>query len=505
MEIIAIVSVLVAFVVGFYAYRQRIVAVEYRFLVRDKDRMIASLYQDIAAKDSEIQKLNVDVTRCDELLLDTRKSISSQTSAIQSLELENRQQEQRITTLVQTIREAELESLQSKALYQTLSTVAYDVVFVLNEDSIIIAINNAAEQLFGDRNPIGEQLTDIIDSPDLEDIILNAFRETDDLEHQLMINNRYYRARTQVMRYDNFHVFIGIALQDITELVKLNRSRRDMVANISHELRTPIANIRLIIESLFYDQDRPKRKASIASIRDISRETDTLLWLVQELLDLSMIESGQAILKMVPNNLRDIVDDTVERLADQLKAKDLTVVKHVPKQLIILCDYEQTRRVILNLMRNSIKFSPEGESITIDATSDGDDIRISVFDNGPGVPDKETVRIFERFYQVDTARTKREGSGLGLAISKHIVEAHGGKIWAEGNSKGSGGRFLFTLLDAQAGQYEISVDDMRGQHDGGLEMLQSSHSKKQPNDEELEIEFVDDDELLGDDNPMHYE
>lgn len=377
-----------------------------------------------------------------------------------------RDSERVITNLPEQIALIERDSQQSKALFSTISYVAYDLVFVLDENLAVIALNKAADALFGTLHPIGEPLFDIIDSPDLADIIARAGSEDDSLEEQVVINRCYYRVRTQVMRYSDNESFVGVAMQDITQLVRLNRARRDMVANISHELRTPIANIRLIIDGLFHEQDRPKRKASIASLKDIARETDQLLRLVQELLDLSMIESGQAIMKLLPVRLLTVVEDTVDRLSDQLHQRHLTIAVHVPERIVVLCDYDQTRRVLTNLIRNAIKWSPQNDAITVSAAIEGEDVRISIFDNGPGVPENQRERIFERFYQVDTARSGGEGSGLGLAISKHIVEAHGGRIWAEGNNQGSGGRFMFTLLNATELEEENPMD--RGQHDAIL-------------------------------------
>jgi two-component system phosphate regulon sensor histidine kinase PhoR len=258
--------------------------------------------------------------------------------------------------------------------------------------------------------------------------------------------------RAQVIRR-NGNLFIGLAMQDVSELVRLNRARRDMVANISHELRTPIANIRLIIDSLFHEQDKPKRKESTSALRAIARETDSLLWLVQELLDLSMIESGQAILRMVETPVASMVDEAIERVQDQSDAKEIEIFNRVPKEIEVLADRDQVRRVLINLIHNAIKWSPPGEKIMIGAERVGDEVLVSVRDRGPGVPEDHRERIFERFYQVDPSRSVGDGTGLGLAICKHIVEAHGGYIWVEDNPEGKdgkGGNFMFTLPAAEA-------------------------------------------------------
>lgn len=399
----------------------------------------------------------------DQTLVSVQHNLVNAEHLAQDLRTDLVKQEHLIAELRQQIATTERESLQSKALFTTIANVAYDLVFVLDADLTIIASNRSAASFFGQVSPIGEKLTQIIEAPDLDLIVQRAFDEEESLEEQFTYKGQYYKVRTQVIRYQDDGAFVGVALQDITQLVRLNRSRRDMVANISHELRTPIANIRLRIDSLFHDEDKPKRKASIQSLRDIGQETDALEKLVQELLDLSMIESGQAIMKLVPLRLIEIVEEAIERLQDQLDDKRLTMVLHVPQKLEVFADRDQARRVFVNLIRNAIKWSPEGDAITISAQVTGEDITVSIYDNGPGVPENQRERIFERFYQVDTARTKREGSGLGLAICKHIVEAHGGQIWAEGNSQGSGGRFMFTLLNATPEEPQSEMD--RGQHD----------------------------------------
>jgi two-component system phosphate regulon sensor histidine kinase PhoR len=355
-----------------------------------------------------------------------------------------------VEELEKRLAELEKQSAYTKALLLTMANCAYDALIVMNEQRQIIAINDRAEALFGRTRPIGESLLDVTGSPELETMIEDTLANREEvLEEQVRIGEQAYRVRTQVIIRDNYS-FICLALEDVTELVRLNRARRDMVANISHELRTPIANIRLIIDGLFLESDKPKRKKSINSLRAIALETDSLLWMAEELLDLSMIESGQAIMRMIEVTAHEIVDDAVERMLDQSDSKSLDIVYDVPADLMTLCDPEKIRRVLVNLIHNAIKWSPPGETIVVNARPDGDEVLFSVIDNGPGVPDDQTQRIFERFYQVDSSRSMSEGTGLGLAICKHIVEAHGGRIWAVGNSKQRGGHFYFTIPAGEA-------------------------------------------------------
>jgi two-component system, OmpR family, phosphate regulon sensor histidine kinase PhoR len=331
------------------------------------------------------------------------------------------------------------------ALALTLANSAYDALLVVDAEQKIIAINDSAEVLFERSRPIGEQLVDVTNAPELEMMVADALEyQEETFEEQVNIERRTYRVRCRVIQREG-NQFIGLALQDISELVRLNRARRDMVANISHELRTPIANIRLSIDSLFHEQDKPKRKASITALKDIARETDSLLWLVQELYDLSMIESGQAIMRLQETPLVTIVQEALERMEDLGSEKELHLIHAVPDDMIVLADRDQVRRVLLNLIHNAIKFSPPKGKILITAAPQGEDVVVSVTDDGLGVNEDYVERIFERFYQVDSARSGGEGTGLGLAICKHIVEAHDGRIWAESNRLQSGGHFHFTL------------------------------------------------------------
>jgi two-component system, OmpR family, phosphate regulon sensor histidine kinase PhoR len=371
--------------------------------------------------------------------------------------------EQQVKTLRQQLsdqddREAlKAEFSRKRALMLTLANVSYDAAIVVNPECEIIAINDSGEKLFPAETYLGRKLIDVTQVQELSMMVNDALiNEEEEFEEQLTIDDANYRVRAKVYRRDDVHM-IALAIHDITTLVRLNRARRDMVANIGHELRTPIANIRLHIDGLFHDQDKPKRKDSIYTLRAIAKETENLLWLVQEMSDLSMIESGQSIVRLIDHSLTEVVDDALERMGDRAENAKIQLVRHIPEKLRVLCDRDLIQRVFVNLIHNAIKWSPKDEAVTISASNGGDEVMISVLDNGPGVPPDAVDRIFERFYQVDSSRSGREGSGLGLAICRHIVEAHGGRIWAESNADGAGGRFLFTLLSAGHEEDEDSV------------------------------------------------
>ncbi len=337
-----------------------------------------------------------------------------------------------------------------RARLAAMVDVAFDALLLLDDELALVACNEGAATLLGEADPRGKPLADLIDCPELLSLLQVARQESEALEEQFLIDGANYRARTHHIDHGGAGRYICLALQDISELVSLNRARRDLVANISHELRTPITRIRLIIEGLFLDANKPKRKASIQSLKEIAMETDSLLWLAQELLDLSMIESGEKILRLVPRPLQPLVDEASERLAAQAELKNLRLVSRTPANIAVLCDADQLKRVLANLLHNAVKWSPSGEAITVSAREDRDEVIVSIVDNGPGVPEDLLERVFERFYQADLSRSSHDGAGLGLAICKHIVEAHGGRIWAEGKRDGRGGRFSFTVLKADA-------------------------------------------------------
>lgn len=416
-----------------------------------RERLLADLKDRLTERELAAETIRQSLEENAHITALLRQSIADQEAAIAAEREAAARRDEEMEQLRQQLQAAGDDASYRLALALTLANAAYDALLVVDEQFNVIAINDAAEALFETRRPIGLPLDEVTGQPELSAMAADARAYGEEIfEDQLVRDRRSYRVRVRQMRRGG-HAFVGIALQDVTELVRLNRARRDMVANISHELRTPIANIRLIIEGLFHEQERPKRKQSTTALRAIARETDSVLWLLQELLDLSMIESGQAILRMVDIELAPIVNEAILRLEDQSEVRNVSVVSEVPETLSVLADQDQLRRVLVNLIHNAIKWSPEGKTIRIGAEQQGDEVIISVLDEGPGVPDEHTERIFERFYQVDPSRSAGEGTGLGLAICRHIVEAHGGRIWAEGNGGGvRGGTFRFALAAAES-------------------------------------------------------
>jgi two-component system, OmpR family, phosphate regulon sensor histidine kinase PhoR len=234
-----------------------------------------------------------------------------------------------------------------------------------------------------------------------------------------------------------------VLVQDLTEMRRLETARRDFVANISHELRTPLASIKAVAETL---EDGAIEQPEIARkfLASMNREIDELSQMVRELLELSRIESGQTSLHVRPLDVGRLAKHVAERLKPQSERKKLIITVDIPADLpAALADQERTEQVLVNLLHNAVKFTPEGGTISIVGLSSEDELQVRVVDSGIGIPSEDLLRIFERFYKVDRARSSG-GTGLGLAIAKHVVQAQGGRIWAE-SVEGRGSSFSFTL------------------------------------------------------------
>ena len=240
-------------------------------------------------------------------------------------------------------------------------------------------------------------------------------------------------------------------LEDVTELRRLQRMRSEFIDNLSHELRTPLTTIRLLSETLVQDMERnevPERMRE--RITKIDVETGHLAQMVNELLDLSRIEGGAAQLHLDTVDMAEIVRASLDRLRTFADRQRIALEAELPDDLPrVRGDAERLGQVLVNLLHNAIKFSPEGSTVTVAARRDDDGVAVDVRDQGVGIPRAERTRVFERFYKVDKARERGHGgTGLGLAIARHVIEGHGGRIWVE-SEEGRGSVFTFTVPIAQ--------------------------------------------------------
>jgi signal transduction histidine kinase len=227
------------------------------------------------------------------------------------------------------------------------------------------------------------------------------------------------------------------------ELENLEASRRDLVANVSHELKTPIAAIRAHLENLLDGVEQPNDH----TLQVMLAQSERLGRLVEQLLDLSKLESGEVPLRREPVALAPLVDRVRSEIEVACADRAVRVVTSLSADLpTIEADAERVHQVIFNLVDNAVRFTPEGGEVRIEARRHNGSVEVSVADTGVGIPAEALPRLFERFYRVDAARARDDGggTGIGLAIARSVVEAHGGVIRAE-SAPGHGAVFTFDL------------------------------------------------------------
>lgn len=244
---------------------------------------------------------------------------------------------------------------------------------------------------------------------------------------------------------------LWLVVDDVSELRRLQRIRTEFIDNLSHELRTPLTTVSLLAETLSREADAtdvvlPSKMRD--RIGKIEVETGHLVQMVNELLDLSRIESGGTLNLVDGLDMARLAAQSAERLRLFADRQGVTLrVEAADGLAAIRGDRARLGQVVVNLVHNAVKFSPDGGEIVVRVRQEGAEILTSVQDHGVGIPRDAHDRVFERFYKVDRARLRAEaggGTGLGLAIARHVVEQHGGRIWVE-SAEGSGSTFSFAL------------------------------------------------------------
>jgi two-component system phosphate regulon sensor histidine kinase PhoR len=237
---------------------------------------------------------------------------------------------------------------------------------------------------------------------------------------------------------------VVLVLHDITELRRVDQIRRDFVANVSHELRTPLTAIRGYVEALSEDDTSAEDRGRFLEI--IGRHTQRMERLVKDLLRLARLDAGQETLDLIPCDTRNLTDTVLSDVAQAAEERNQRVEVSIgPGADIVRADPAKLHDALRNLVANAITYSPERSRIGIDVTAAGGGVTIAVSDEGPGIPEEDLTRVFERFYRVDKSRVRDPGgTGLGLAIVKHLVELHGGSVRVENRPEG-GARFLITI------------------------------------------------------------
>ena len=302
-----------------------------------------------------------------------------------------------------------------------------DVILVCDRETVMRYANASALERFGDLSA-GSSLIAYSGSLELEQLAQDALALMNEhgLERVIRIEDHPFQARAV-----SSSVGVAVALSDIAELQRLSRARQDFIANLSHELRTPLTSLRLLVDTLVRAEGK-NRELAVDLAEKMDVEVEALHLMAQEMLDLAAIESGQQVVKLLPLSMRDLVEGCVSRVRDAALREGIHIRTNIPMDIQILADPEQATRALLNVLNNALRFAPEAGmvGITGQLRHEGSMALLSVSDTGSGIPPADLDRIFERFYRGDQPEAS-PGTGLGLAIARHIMKAHGGRIWAE--------------------------------------------------------------------------
>ena len=317
-----------------------------------------------------------------------------------------------------------------------------DGVLIADAQGMIQFANPAASRLFQTANPINRSIAEVVRNHQL----VEAWRRCQQT-HEMQSETVEVPTRHQFLQLivvpDKYESGSLLLVQDLTRIRRLETVRRDFISNLSHELRTPLASLKALTETL-QDGALDDPPAARRFIDQIQVETDALSQMVTELLELSRIESGRLSLDLKPAAPCDLLNSASKRMQMQAERAGLSLrvecADDLPKVRI---DSQRLEQVLVNLIHNAVKFTRAGGEVVLRADVVTGEIRFAVRDTGIGIPMDDVSRIFERFYRVDKSRTG-SGTGLGLSIAKHIVEAHGGRIWAE-SVEGQGSTFYFSI------------------------------------------------------------
>jgi len=322
-------------------------------------------------------------------------------------------------------------------------------VIVVDGAGRIISLNAAIERVFGISaiETKGKVFLEAVRNNDIAETIGEVLKGAKPLmrEMSLVLPVR------KVFQVNAVPVFDGgavsgclVVMHDITEIRKLETVRRDFIANVSHELKTPLTSIKGFVETLLGGalEDRENNRQFLEIIIEHTGRLDNL---VNDLLSLSHLESKEITLEKEDIRLRDQLDSIIKGFGSQIKGKNIEVANDLPAGLSTRADKGRLDQVFTNLIDNAIKFNREKGTVRIYAQQEDGRIKVVFEDSGIGIPEKDAGRIFERFYRVDKARSRElGGTGLGLSIVKHIVEIHGGTVGVE-SVEGLGSKFWFTL------------------------------------------------------------
>jgi two-component system phosphate regulon sensor histidine kinase PhoR len=333
-------------------------------------------------------------------------------------------------------------------------------VMAVDQKERLISLNQAGARLLG-VNPEAARdrpLPEILRNPDLQNFVTQALASPQQMETEIIIrdNNRerLLQLRGTPLRDLQGKAFGAlIVLNDVTRLRRLEQARRDFVANVSHELKTPITSIKGFVETLLDGAMREPENA-LSFLQIIAKHADRLNEIIDDLLSLSRIEqdSEQHKIALAPGHLKEVLSNAIQICRERAAAKNITIDLTCPEALTAKINAPLLEQAVVNLIDNAVKYSPLGRTVQVEAREELGEVWILVRDQGPGIAPEHLPRLFERFYRVDPGRSRKMGgTGLGLAIVKHIAQAHEGYVTLQ-SAPGKGSTFFMHLPQISAVQ-----------------------------------------------------
>lgn len=325
-----------------------------------------------------------------------------------------------------------------------------DGVIITDENKCIVYANKSLRKWFDISGSIvGKNLEEAFNNSELKSIITqngnDSYWDSKDIELKFP-KYCYLHIERSIIR-DKSGKKLGevFVFHDQTRLFLLEKTRQEFVANVSHELRTPLTLIKGCVETLI-DGAKDDSETAEKFLQTIKKHADRITFLIEDLLTISKLESGQIQMNLQRLNLYNVVNEVIQDLTKSAEGKGIKITNNIEPKFEMVADYERLKQVFYNLIDNAIKYGRINGNVWIDARiEDKKNTIISVKDDGPGIPPEARERIFERFYRIDKARSREQGgTGLGLSIVKHIVQSHGGKVWVESRF-GNGATFFFTI------------------------------------------------------------
>ncbi len=343
------------------------------------------------------------------------------------------------------LRRVEAQTQQLSAAFANMA----EGVLVTGTDASVTAINPAMERIFNVKaaDSIARPLLEVIPNAGLGGICARALSDGKPVSDEMELSTPV----RGIFSVNAAPIFEGAAVSgclmvvhDITEVRRLDAKRRDFVANVSHELKTPLTAIRGYVETLMGGaiDDKEHAMEFLGVILQQSRRLDNI---ISDLLKLSSLESYALEVKKEELGLKDLADSLIAGLASVFKVKNAVVSNMIPAGLVVKADPEKLGQVLINLLDNAVKFTAGNAQVEVSVQELPGSIKVLVKDSGIGIPQEHHAWVFERFYRVDKARSREMGgTGLGLSIVKHVVELHGGLVGVE-SAEGRGSMFWFTL------------------------------------------------------------